>query len=297
MRSIPACAGEPGIHSLAKRGLRVYPRVCGGTVLAGVDIPSTWGLSPRVRGNPYLGHLIDAQSRSIPACAGEPSFACPYFSSESVYPRVCGGTVEARRVGASLYGLSPRVRGNPFLSTSIAVFVGSIPACAGEPVTRSPSSIVLRVYPRVCGGTYIFYAPDGEIAGLSPRVRGNPLADLSGTHYKGSIPACAGEPSILTRVGCISQVYPRVCGGTPRRCGYGCSPGGLSPRVRGNQISPNRPGPLLRSIPACAGEPPEHPESPFFCEVYPRVCGGTRFRPPLTNHCEGLSPRVRGNPR
>ena len=31
-------------------------------------------------------------------------------------------------------------------------------------------------------------------------------------------------------------------------------------------------------------------------EVYPRVCGGTRDRPPPDKREWGLSPRVRGNP-
>ena len=50
----------------------VYPRVCGGTVHAGLKRAGEKGLSPRVRGNPVRqGRDADAK-RSIPACAGEP---------------------------------------------------------------------------------------------------------------------------------------------------------------------------------------------------------------------------------
>ena len=71
-RSIPACAGEPaqGILGLA-RG-KVYPRVCGGTVIGMVGQPAAGGLSPRVRGNPIGGRRSVGWDRSIPACAGEP---------------------------------------------------------------------------------------------------------------------------------------------------------------------------------------------------------------------------------
>ena len=52
----------------------VYPRVCGGT-----DVYDRWGedrggLSPRVRGNLYASVKNGIDLRSIPACAGEPSF-------------------------------------------------------------------------------------------------------------------------------------------------------------------------------------------------------------------------------
>ena len=50
-RSIPACAGEPGLCHSNGSALWVYPRVCGGTIGAVIkDTPYT-GLSPRVRGN------------------------------------------------------------------------------------------------------------------------------------------------------------------------------------------------------------------------------------------------------
>ena len=51
-----------------------------------------------------------------------------------------------------------------------------------------------------------------------------------------------------------------------------------------------------RSIPACAGEPREHPYGAADGEVYPRVCGGTDAVPAAYSGKAGLSPRVRGNP-
>ena len=71
---------------------------------------------------------------------------------------------------------------------------GSIPACAGEPMRRSPDRVCGRVYPRVCGGTCMNLLKMLSPSGLSPRVRGNPKALAVCLLAKGSIPACAGEP-------------------------------------------------------------------------------------------------------
>ena len=50
--SIPARAGEPGWRLYGMGPHRVYPRACGGTVMADFVSDPSGGLSPRVRGNP-----------------------------------------------------------------------------------------------------------------------------------------------------------------------------------------------------------------------------------------------------
>ena len=131
--------------------------------------------------------------------------------------------------------------------------------------------------------------------GLSPRVRGNLNAGISGYPEPGSIPACAGEPRWPGRYLVLAEVYPRVCGGTSYSRDIDSLRGGLSPRVRGNLLQPaltlSHPG----SIPACAGEPPTGTWSRFHDRVYPRVCGGTITGAVFAAPAKGLSPRVRGN--
>ena len=154
LRSIPACAGEPGRLGLGMDGGGVYPRVCGGTLVwTSLSLPP-WGLSPRVRGNLAQPKPAAACARSIPACAGEPGLpGCP-TAPMTVYPRVCGGTTGYCGTKRSARGLSPRVRGNPGWEQLGANGTGSIPACAGEPHGGSPYPSVMSVYPRVCGGTH-----------------------------------------------------------------------------------------------------------------------------------------------
>ena len=71
-RSIPACAGEPRRLKISPGNTWVYPRVCGGTAIVHTLYNCSYGLSPRVRGNPHSKRLLPLPAGSIPACAGEP---------------------------------------------------------------------------------------------------------------------------------------------------------------------------------------------------------------------------------
>ena len=153
------------------------------------------------------------------------------------------------------------------------------------------------VYPRVCGGTNSTLASPTWANGLSPRVRGNLTHTALAVGLARSIPACAGEPSSTAMRDSISTVYPRVCGGTAPACTGDCAGEGLSPRVRGNLTPQSAQVLAPRSIPACAGEPLYPAYDSRQCQVYPRVCGGTQGVPLGSHFRNGLSPRVRGNPR
>ena len=294
--SIPACAGEPISSASLISGGKVYPRVCGGTQVHTPPAIPSWGLSPRVRGNPSNVRCNSSWSRSIPACAGEPSRPPRRTGPRAVYPRVCGGTLHVRAFVVQVGGLSPRVRGNRHCLVRGRGRARSIPACAGEPRRIIAPDGPHQVYPRVCGGTCSQQRPGKSPGGLSPRVRGNQPHGAPGAVADGSIPACAGEPAKRRVKNEVAAVYPRVCGGTRTVSSGAQEKQGLSPRVRGNRLVHELPVVLIRSIPACAGEPPLRKSGPPSRRVYPRVCGGThRFplprRPPF-----GLSPRVRGNP-
>ena len=131
--------------------------------------------------------------------------------------------------------------------------------------------------------------------GLSPRVRGNPLAGSAGAAALRSIPTCAGEPVFRARCATPAMVYPHVCGGTVGSRANGVAIQGLSPRVRGNPSFTLRFAYITGSIPTCAGEPAV---SCWLCAgagVYPHVCGGTGGLLLALRWGWGLSPRVRGN--
>ena len=192
--SIPACAGEPCSNRAHAGRSRVYPRVCGGTVLVFRPDVRKSGLSPRVRGNRPASLSPICLIGSIPACAGEPRTSTLAVWPLRVYPRVCGGTAGHQLVDGAQTGLSPRVRGNRYHANGIPRRRRSIPACAGEPAFSRMPSTNGRVYPRVCGGTHAARRRRGHQLGLSPRVRGNQEPGLDLLVDDGSIPACAGEP-------------------------------------------------------------------------------------------------------
>ncbi len=191
--------------------------MCGGTRSCRRGPGSGKGLSPRVRGNRFLSHIVHKMSGSIPACAGEPLRYCETLCCRWVYPRVCGGTRRPRHINIRACGLSPRVRGNPGIRIRYEAFLRSIPACAGEPGANASFAGQHSVYPRVCGGTSFRRCQSSCPKGLSPRVRGNPFPPSAEVSSCGSIPACAGEP--VCRIPYLDEiwVYPRVCGGTIHR--------------------------------------------------------------------------------
>ena len=194
-RSIPACAGEPHRPPACQSLAGVYPRVCGGTRLSLVHWHVRRGLSPRVRGNPSPTSPSMSYSRSIPACAGEPRCGLRRTLSSRVYPRVCGGTIYLLEPPIKIIGLSPRVRGNLRRAVNRFAHHRSIPACAGEPAASLAAAGVVKVYPRVCGGTGRLGLATRNDRGLSPRVRGNQYTTSIPQPQTGSIPACAGEPN------------------------------------------------------------------------------------------------------
>ena len=269
--------------------------MCGGTQRA-LESPAVEpGLSPRVRGNPLFEQDARLAERSIPACAGEPSFGVRSWIIAPVYPRVCGGTGSIRLRTPDEIGLSPRVRGNRTRRADCHSHPGSIPACAGEPHQAHDPPNQRWVYPRVCGGTCLVSSSTPMKRGLSPRVRGNLLSQLQHTHEKRSIPACAGEPTTVQNAAQTEKVYPRVCGGTEKLNDTRRREYGLSPRVRGNHLTARIRSVAVRSIPACAGEPCSCKARCLCVRVYPRVCGGTDMSWKKSAICQGLSPRVRGN--
>ena len=174
------------------------------------------------------------QSRSIPACAGEPYCSTGCTPHNTVYPRVCGGTRCNPFRCRLCRGLSPRVRGNLTVVRAALLTIRSIPACAGEPTVGDSIARRRWVYPRVCGGTARPMRSQTCIPGLSPRVRGNRPPNALPDLHPGSIPACAGEPSTVFAITATPTVYPRVCGGTCDQPMYIAQSSGLSPRVRGN---------------------------------------------------------------
>ena len=150
-------------------------------------------------------------------------------------------------------------------------------------------------YPRVCGATRMTSFGTGPVAGLSPRVRGNPYRLIWRSRLTGPIPACAGQPGTTPSCPGSPGAYPRVCGATRPRQLKPSRQRGLSPRVRGNPSTRDSIWKPSGPIPACAGQPAYAADGEGDSGAYPRVCGATMAFSLALLSAGGLSPRVRGN--
>ena len=273
--SIPTCAGKPLAGEPGGPAEGVHPRVCGEACRVRSRSTACSGPSPRVRGSPAPGRAARRAVRSIPACAGKPLPTQGVGDPSSVHPRVCG---EARGAG----DVPGHLR-------------GSIPACAGKPGTARGRSRVSRVHPRVCGEASRNRCRLVRHRGPSPRVRGSPGHRRPRPARDGSIPACAGKPSMPASKARVIRVHPRVCGEADWEAALTLVENGPSPRVRGSlavrAVAAPRPG----SIPACAGKPSPGERRHRPSGVHPRVCGEAASGVADRRGSPGPSPRVRGS--
>ena len=213
--SIPAHAGQPADKRRDFRLCGVYPRACGATLCGSDAGLGYWGLSPRMRGNPFFDSVFPADPGSIPAHAGQPDRPARGRCEQGVYPRACGATLSRLMTHSSRSGLSPRVRGNRPAYRPQTARSGSIPARAGQPSVDTARYADRWVYPRACGATRNNSRGGRLVEGLSPRVRGNHFSARYIRLPYGSIPARAGQPADPSANGCVPGVYPRACGATP----------------------------------------------------------------------------------
>ena len=135
----------------------------------------------------------------------------------------------------------------------------------------------------------------GLVGGLSPPTRGNHGQAIQKRGARRSIPAHAGEPTIVTSSSLATLVYPRPRGGTFWAWRWAVFRCGLSPPTRGNPSNCSSVPCPSRSIPAHAGEPATGAAARRRREVYPRPRGGTLHYPLYSHSQLGLSPPTRGN--
>ncbi len=295
--SIPACAGEPRGNPRRRAAAWVDPRVRGGAEAERRHLEDVAGRSPRARGSRRAEVEALGRLRSIPACAGEPRSPARGSSGRRVDPRVRGGASAPSTTSFADVGRSPRARGSRRTPPPTSPPPRSIPACAGEPRSRCTAAARSRVDPRVRGGAGAARWIGRASGGRSPRARGSHVLRAVGLAVDGSIPACAGEPASCRGSPSRRAVDPRVRGGASDGGHYCSRNRGRSPRARGSpDARPPLPSPP-RSIPACAGEPPDGPGLLKADEVDPRVRARAANHGFAKGMGEGRSPRARGSRR
>ncbi len=253
--SIPACAGEPSPPRRDHTASRVHPRLRGGAPPDDHGASGVVGPSPPARGSREVQDGPRRERGSIPACAGEPTAASRNIACAWVHPRLRGGALTMLGEAFRLSGPSPPARGSPTPASRWARGRGSIPACAGEPHPTRGHEVGGRVHPRLRGGAPSPLRGDEVVEGPSPPARGSPKAEEDEGARGGSIPACAGEPTGNRHGARKSWVHPRLRGGATVPPMSTSTPMGPSPPARGSHTLDQPVDSVVRSIPACAGEP------------------------------------------
>ena len=133
LRSIPAGTGKPPNATYIPDSVRVYPRGYGEALVGHRHTHPPCGLSPRVRGSQRQRLFHALIIRSIPAGTGKPIPKSVSVLRTTVYPRGYGEALPLNPHNALESGLSPRVRGSPFLLGRPAEQPRSIPAGTGKP--------------------------------------------------------------------------------------------------------------------------------------------------------------------
>ena len=253
----------------------VYPRAYGETQRLPTPDGDKWGLSPRLRGNPWDVRRDTRRFGSIPALTGKPPACRSRLYWTGVYPRAYGETVQRTSRQGDRRGLSPRLRGNrkqqprpyrgrgsipaltgkPSAGGGYHALRGSIPALTGKPRSRRAAPSACRVYPRAYGETQIEARGALGMSGLSPRLRGNPDRGARRPRHVGSIPALTGKPVGGGGSFSVAEVYPRAYGETDLVNRSVPIAVGLSPRLRGNPNALISQPTGRRSIPALTGKP------------------------------------------
>ena len=166
----------------------------------------------------------------------------------------------------------------------------------GKPVCIRRAAGRATDHPRACGANNFQSVICWYARGSSPRVRGKHDRSEAGLARWRIIPACAGQTAVVNVLAYDEPDHPRVCGANSMSVSHMVTNPGSSPRVRGKQLLRRCSRPLIRIIPACAGQT----RSAWWCWTrrtdHPRVCGANPLFHAAAIAESGSSPRVRGKP-
>ncbi len=272
------------------------------------------GSSPHERGTGHQAVIGLAQARFIPARAGNRIGAKAVAAVQAVHPRTSGeqgGGVEMALPDA---GSSPHERGTERTETHRTAARRFIPARAGnsrQPHAARRSHAVhprtsgeqarastdpgrITVHPRTSGEQDAPIRANREIAGSSPHERGTGSRQHHGGAVLRFIPARAGNSSQARKHCSESAVHPRTSGEQVHAV---CCPPpfcGSSPHERGTGSLRRVRNPLVRFIPARAGNRRPHRPATSALPVHPRTSGEQAKVIPANPDAIGSSPHERG---
>ena len=207
-----------------------------------------------MRGKPSQFDQETAQTRIIPAHAGQTPPHCGTSCGSPDHPRACGANWGHRRPNPLKTGSSPRMRGKRRERQVSRPHQRIIPAHAGQTIISAQLMSVPPDHPRACGANWISFTPASSSTGSSPRMRGKPFAAAAPNIATRIIPAHAGQTSGCPGCACHETDHPRACGANAAVRRSFMISSGSSPRMRGKPVCKPCTYDNVRIIPAHAGQ-------------------------------------------
>ena len=125
------------------------------------------------------------------------------------------------------------MRGKAGTESSTPTSARITPAYAGKRNGQSPTMLLRRDHPRVCGEKNAILSGRKTEPGSPPRMRGKATPTTSGGSWHRITPAYAGKSFPAGCPRSRSRDHPRVCGEKPRRPPAAAVGIGSPPRMRG----------------------------------------------------------------
>ena len=206
-----------------------------------------------MRGTPAPLGCNSAQTRFIPAHAGNTGRRAHTRGARSVHPRACGEHCQNLSVTQTRSGSSPRMRGTQTRPCCLRPQPRFIPAHAGNTVRCGKTFLMMTVHPRACGEHEHVAAEHIKRGGSSPRMRGTPIVNILAPFSVRFIPAHAGNTFAKAIPYGRVKVHPRACGEHSAISDTRQFFVGSSPRMRGTRRHLGGFLHVYRFIPAHAG--------------------------------------------
>ena len=192
-------------------------------------------------------------------------------------------------------GPSPLTRGSHDAEPGRVAVLRSIPAHAGQPRALPRRGGGARVHPRSRGAARPPGEHRGGRSGPSPLTRGSHAAEVLAVARRRSIPAHAGQPTVMGLLMVFAPVHPRSRGAASRPRRSPTRRRGPSPLTRGSHRQVLLTHAVLRSIPAHAGQPIPPEKLSARGRVHPRSRGAAAAVKTTSASTSGPSPLTRGS--
>ena len=247
-----------------------------------------------MRGKHDDGRKQCLSARIIPAHAGQTCFRHLSRLWAPDHPRACGANVSRTWSRHGRSGSSPRMRGKLIDCRVRSRRRRIIPAHAGQTVGERLERSGVADHPRACGANPRACSIAPRCCGSSPRMRGKHGPGRRHRPPVRIIPAHAGQTTFTSSTLRLNPDHPRACGANHSADTRGTLRVGSSPRMRGKLGTAAAALPLMRIIPAHAGQTTTPKFALKLSTDHPRACGANHVKRRAHSVRHGSSPRMRG---